>query len=138
MKTLAERYAFFRANAGGIVGESAICAMRLARAEETAERIGLTCFWNEESDAWDGDVGCEAPALCLWGAVYKRDDVNEQGYPLRRQNWISSLGMVGVESYRDPYLRVVAAELFLEALSVIDGEWQIEADKLSERATYAG
>ena len=49
--------------------------------------------------------------------------------------------MVGVNDHRDPYLRVVAAELFSEALTRIDDDAEAlatsQALELQSRATYA-
>ncbi len=151
MKTIAERYAFFKENAGyrtdghrpsGTCG-AATCAMGLARAEATAERLGLWVHWTECDLEWDGD--CEPPKYCLDACVYRAEDNEnderatawEGPSPKRGAKLLASLGMIGFESRRDLYLRVVTAELFSEALDELDGEFQDEADKLAERATYA-
>lgn len=135
MTTLLDRYRFFRANAGSIVGESALSAWRYAHAERKAESLGLTCVMQDEQEPWDGD--CPAPKFVLWCAVFKDSDIDHHGQSYRKSTWIASVGMVGVNSMRDPYLRVVAAELYVEALDVLDQEHQAEADELASRATYA-
>lgn len=128
-RRLLAAYTFFRENAGGIVGESAATAWALARAEETGRERGLTFVTEDEEEPWDGD--CEAPTYVLWCAVF---------LPFRRSRGgcLASLGMVGVNSMRDPYLRVVAAELMSEALAVLDAEDQATADTYAARATLAG
>jgi hypothetical protein len=134
MKSLESRYRFFREHGGSIVGESAVCAIQLARAEESAETLGLVCYWEPDPEPWDG--ASEAPMLLLWGAVYRSGQLDHAENVKRGEIGLASI-MVSVDSYRDPYLRVYAAELFAEALSVIDGEYQAEADKLAKRATFA-
>lgn len=130
--TLVDRYTFFREHAGYVVGQSAVCALALARAEKRAEEIGLVCMWRDEIEPWDGD--CEPPKYCLWGCVW------HQLVPGDRRP-LASLGMVGVNSIRDPYLRVCSAELFAEALERLDAdndrEATREAEFLASRATYA-
>lgn len=98
MATLQERFRFFAAHAGYRVGYRAVVAMALARAERRAELEELECKWEDEIEPWDGE--CPAPRYLFCGMV--ETPTGE----------IASLGMVGVDSLRDPYLRVVAAELF--------------------------
>jgi hypothetical protein len=137
METLKSRYEFFKAHAGYILGEAAVCAMKLARAEVRAETRGLAVVWEAETEAWDGD--CPAPEELLYGAVFKAEDVDEyHGTAKRGARSYAGLGMVGVDSMRDPYLRVCAAELFAEALDgALDEEDAEAAEALAMRATYA-
>lgn len=123
-KPLEARYRFFKANAVYVVGRSAACAMALARAEQKAHELGLTVEWLPEDHPWDGD--CEAPPIHVWGRVIVDGAC------------IAALGGVGLTSWTDPYVRVVEAELFQEALAVLDHEDELEADKLAARATFAG
>jgi hypothetical protein len=139
-KTFLERYRFFRDRAGYIVGESAKCAFELAKAEEAGERRGLVFWLLDEECPWDGD--CDPPAACYVCLVYRGEECTNDGeppyqgfYPIPRP--IASLGMVGVDGPHDSYLRVVKAELFQEALDVLDKEDQDAADALSERPTFA-
>lgn len=129
MTTLYERYRFFRAHAGGIVGESAVCALALARAEERADAIGLEPRFVDSDLSWDGD--CPAPAILVDGWI---ED------PSGRV--VASLCSIGVESWSDPYVRVVTAEMFADALVWLDHEAyqraSVEASVLASRATYAG
>jgi hypothetical protein len=134
MKSLESRYRFFREHGGFIVGESAVSAIHLARAEESAETLGLVCYWEPDPEPWDG--ASEAPMLLLWGAVYRSGQLDHAENVKRGEIGLASI-MVSVDSYRDPYLRVYAAELFAEALDVLDDEDQAEADKLAKRATFA-
>lgn len=125
--SLYERYKFFHEH-----GYSAVeTCLRLARAEERAEREGLVLKLEDEDLPWDGD--CPAPEYYLYCAVYEND---RERFPL------ASLGGVGVERMNDPYLRVVAAELYYEAFAHLDADRDhaatLAAQELAERATYAG
>lgn len=151
MKTLLERYRFFREHAGYIVGRRAECALALARAEETAQRLGLTVTWDVEDLPWDGD--CEPPPVHARATVIHPmfSDVDttstrvmfpffdrRDGSRGRVPEVLAALGSIGLSSWHDPYMRVVEAELFSEALGELDKEWQAEADELAERPTLAG
>ena len=141
VKTLYQRYRFFHELAGYVVGQSAVCALALARAEETAERRGLMVLWEDEDEPWDSD--CPEPTYVMWAGVYWRED-DDQGryqgrYRARRSPPLASVGMVGFNTWNDPYRRVVEAELFMEALSgEVDRLDQEAANELAARATYAG
>lgn len=129
---LAKRYRFFRENGGGIVGESAVCALALAKAEQKAEQRGLTVTWEDEDLPWEdlrGDLETERPAIWAWAGVR---------HPDHPKHVLSGLGGIGLNSMRDPYVRVVEAELFSEALDALDKEDEQAASVLAERATYAG
>lgn len=136
MKDLRDRYRFFRSWSGEAVGRAVEC-IRLARAEQKAEERGLVVCWEEEDEAWDGDA--PAPAACLYGAVFRATEIDEYaGLPSRQgATCYAALGMVGCDSYDDPYLRLVEAELFEEALIELDKEDQDDADALGARATWA-
>lgn len=125
-RTLESRYRFFRAHAGYRVGFSAADAMTLARAEQAAEDLGLTIEWDDEDMPWDGD--CPAPTIHVMACVR---------HP-RSGHVIASLGSIGLESWRDPYVRVVSAELFSEALDTLSDEAREAAELLASRATLAG
>ena len=143
-KPLVERYRFFREHAGYagyiVVGESARSALALARAEAKAEARGLKCVWEYETDSYESVHGEPLP-----------DDVDgpywvwvphpeKEAYPMAKRWPIASIGMVLLSCRAarvDSYRRVVEAELFVEALDVLDGEDEEEAAKLAARATYA-
>ena len=131
--TLYDRYRFFHEHANYITGRAAECALALARAEERAEKEGLRFEMEDDDLPWDGE--CAAPQYVLWCAVYARGGG-------RAGEHLASLGGVGVDRLHDPYLRVVAAELYAEALGAIDAERDHEATlaaaELAARATYAG
>lgn len=137
MKTLADRFRFFHENAGhrsdgqrptGKHGR-ATDAMRLARAEEQAEKLGLWIHWTGCEIVWDGEG--ETPDNVLDALVYRKEDnANdshttrwEGGSPRRGARPIASTGMIGIfrgETNVRDYLRCVAAELYAEALEEID------------------
>lgn len=128
MRTMAERYRFFYENAGYIVGERALCAYRLAKAEARAEKEGLAVEWEDDIESWQGD--CEPPAIhaCAFVRLSERD-------------YLASLGGIGLNSWRDDYVRVVEAELLSEALAELDARREQDACRIAaemaERATYA-
>jgi hypothetical protein len=110
------------------------CMLPLSTAWDAAQAIvraenEYLHFEYEPSDIpWDGD--CEAPKYILDCSV--RDD---------KGRYLAGIGMVGVDSLDDPYLDVLAGELFAEALAEIDLERDAKnhriATELEERATYA-
>ena len=115
---------FFQRNAGGIVGESALTAMALARAEQTAANLGMRFVWETDHDAeasWLDQPGFEDAK-----AEYERGDMpcewaraeldDEDG----STTILASLG--GIFGADSNYRRIVEAELALEALATIDQE----------------
>jgi hypothetical protein len=142
-RDLLSRYRFFRGR-GWRVGHDAEDALALARAEKRAKELGLSVSWEDEIDPWDGD--CPAPAILVCGLVYAPDETDRNGSPLvhysLRPHVLASLGMVGLNSWRDSYVRVVEACLFSEALDALDAESDaiatVQASELASRATYAG
>ncbi len=106
MTQLIEAYRFFRENAGNIVGESAVCAMRLARAERAAQERGWTFDWQWDDEPYElGDGESDTPTEVL-GCVLR----DESGRVL------GSLWGIGDPS--PAYVRVVQAELASEACAV--------------------
>lgn len=128
---LYERFKFFHENAGGVVGHMAEVALRLARAERKAEAQNLRVSWEDELEAWDGE--CPAPPILVSARVPR---------PGNRKFCLASLGMIGLNSWSDTYVRVVRAELLAEALETLDEELEAKATdqarELASRATYAG
>lgn len=130
MKSLYDRYRFFHAHCG-VVGRHAVAAIALARAERDAEELDLKVSWEDEDLAWDGEG--EPPAIWAYAAVYHP---NDPSWP------IAGLGGIGLNSWRDTYVRVVEAELLSEALAALDEENDTRATELAAelaaRATFAG
>lgn len=90
------------------------CAKDYARAEAYAKAAGWRVHWEDEQEPWDGDI--PEPDYLFCGLLY-----NAEG------DILASLGMIGVNDPNDPYLRVVAAELALEAIpdfSLVGSEGQ--------------
>lgn len=96
--------------------------------------------FGEEHDAaanaaWSCGPVCDGKAKCHFvvGAVYEND---RERFPL------VSLGGVALDRMSDPYLRVVTAELYDEALAHLDAHRDhvatLAAAELAERATLAG
>jgi hypothetical protein len=132
--SLYERYKFFHEYAGWCTPPGKVaCALALARIEERAAEEGLVFMIEDDDIPWDGD--CPAPKYLLWCAVYLPGT-------RRPGDHLAGLGGVGVDSLSDPYLRVVAAELYAEALAGLDRGRNEEAEavaaELGSRATYAG
>ncbi len=104
-------FRFFREHGGWIVGQRALSAIGLARAEAEARNRGLTFEWSEDSDPelgdheyWcrDAERGIEHAHEALSCVAFDGDQV------------VASLG-----SIIDPdraYIRVVEAELAAEAV----------------------
>jgi hypothetical protein len=132
-KSIIDRARFFLEHAGYCEPPGRVaCALVLARAEARAEALGLSVVWDDEQDAWEGD--CPAPPVHACAHVPDPDP--------RRFAYLASLGSIALLSWRDPYKRVVEAELAQEALAVLDRAASAasdrEAEALAVRATYAG
>lgn len=128
-------YRVFRGRTGR-VGRDAEAALWLAKAEVAGFAARLVYAEEDEQEAWDADG--PAPKYLFCCCVYRGDEYGR----ISDDRPIASLGMVGVDSMDDPYLREVRAELFAEALDEIDAERDAEstaiAESLAGRATYAG
>ena len=118
---LRNRYDFFRAHAGYVVGRSAAGALDLARAEEvldTAQYEGVASVeWFDDDLPYDQDIVSDEEAHALFAS-------NELTGPYVCQvkigdNVVGSLSgiVVGPRNLNDPYCRVVAAELASEVLN---------------------
>lgn len=155
-RNLASAAAFFLEHACHCTPPGRVaCALSLARAEERAKAEGLTVSWDDEQLPWDGD--CEAPNVHACATVLHPDhaDADLSSVEVRFPYWdrkdgtrgrspavLASLGSIALDSWRDPYMRVIEAELFAEALDEIDAERDAQtcamARELEGRATYAG
>lgn len=114
-----KRYAWFRKQGvGGIVGSDAATCLALAKAEHAMLEAGLDVVIEGEIEPWDGD--CPAPGYCLSVRLVRpchaHGDDHETAMNCDHVETLASLGMVGVNSLSDPYLRIIAAELAMEAL----------------------
>lgn len=108
---IVRRYRWFRrAGVGGVVGSDAQQCLALARAEAWRIASGLEVRHDAEHEPWDGEG--PAPAYLLSVSLWRSCD--EHGAACRHAQCLASLGMVGVDSLGDPYLRIVAAELASE------------------------
>lgn len=153
-KARRERWRFFMEHGGYCTPPGrAACALAMARAEEEGEKRGLVFWFEDEEDSWEsvhgeGEGACPAPAIALICAVFAAEDCDEdEGVigdmrPKKQAIPLASVGMVGLDRLSDPYLRVVRAELLLEALAYLKAKEDVEATllavELSSRATYAG
>ncbi len=99
---MVEAYRFFREHAGGVVGRSGATALEMARNHRAALARGWSFDWQWDNEPWDAD--CPAPEYIL-------------GCVLRDENGdvLASLWSIGVNDMQDPYLKVVEAELAIEA-----------------------
>jgi hypothetical protein len=116
---LIDRYRFFKAHGGGIVGRQAECALASARAEELlTEAVNLEVAqveWTEETGWSWGDLG----DVFTEDEMRAKFDSGEWTGPyvcaihLPDNRYASSCGMIvlGSRGTDDPYARVMAAEL---------------------------
>jgi len=125
MPDLYARYRFFKEHAGYIVGRRAECALSLARAEalfDRADELGVARIeWEYDDEPYDpGDVCTEDEERAKFesnewtgpfGCVLT---IGEDPYEHVESLWGIVVGQAGI---RDPYCRVVAAELALAAES---------------------
>lgn len=117
-KQLREAFRFHLQHAGYIVGQRAACALRLAKAEQTARDLNLVVRWEEEDD-FEPDVDDDGWTLrkvrageLEWLRAYVPDPMGIERYAL------ASLG--GISCYPgDPYRRVVEAELLSESVATL-------------------
>jgi hypothetical protein len=135
-KRFYDRVRFFLEHAGYSTPPGRLaCAWRLAEAEARGIQEGLIFNHCPEWDEWDADV--PKPKYVLLCEVWESEAARDFGACS-----LASLGMVGVNSLADPYLRVVRAELYRDALRLIDesrdAQATEEAQSLMTRATYAG
>lgn len=101
---LKRAYAFFKENAGYVVGRSAEGALALARAEAIASSLGWDVDWEEDPEEYQMGDAEEEPPNEVYNAMLRDEDGKV----------IGSLGGIGDPSRS--YQRVVEAELALEAL----------------------
>ncbi len=154
-RKLVEAFRFFHEHAGYVVGRRAVGALALARAEQRAKELGLSVTWDDEDLPWDGD--CEPPRIHARATVLHPDHADadtsdvtirfpfydrRDGSRGRTPAVLAALGSIGLDSWRDSYVRVVEAELFAEALDALDAERDaattVGAAELASRATLAG
>lgn len=116
---------------GGHGTRTADTAFALTKSWLEGEDRDLVVSWEQEDERWDGD--CPAPKYLLCGFVHEREN---------RKKWYASLGMVGIDSYDDPYLEIEGYHLMHEAISWLkddeDKAATIAAREMAQRATYAG
>lgn len=107
-------YRFFAENAGGIVGERALYAARLARAEaslrmaEHHERARVRWEWDDSPDlSWMTDEERAQPHECLVALLEVRCGQCEA--------WTVKECMGGIVDADRDYVRIIEAELACEA-----------------------
>jgi hypothetical protein len=125
MTTTRERFRFFHDHAGYVVGESAIGAIALARAEELLERaidLGVARVeWVDDDEPYDYNPRGRGFEDADAEDAARRFDSNEWTGPfgcvvdIAGETGASLWGIVvGPRGTNDPYCRVVAAELASE------------------------
>jgi len=107
---LVPAYLFFRENSGGIVGENAQGALKLARAERYADAHGWEFTWE------DGDecIGCDCGSEDCPCATGKRHECFVCCVVDAKGQILASLGSICEPSTQ--YRRQIQAELALEAM----------------------
>lgn len=90
------------------------CAVILADAESRLQADStLEVVWEDDPEPWDGD--CAAPAYLMEATLWRRAlRADSSG----RDELLTSLGSIGLNSLDSPYRRVVEAQLTLEALAL--------------------
>lgn len=134
---LRNRYDFFRAHAGYIVGENAAGALDLARAEEVLDRAqceGVASVeWHDDDLPWDEGTEISADEAA---AKFASNEWTGPFICIIRigEDVVASLSgiVVGPANLNDPYCRVVAAELALELQSDLR---EAISDRLDTRVT---
>lgn len=104
--SLLRAYRFFVENAGYIVGQRALCALQLARAEHHANE----CDWQAE---WVGD---DCPDLSWMTDAERAQEHEVLGCILRDADGNVLASLWGITDPDSSYMRVVEAELALEAM----------------------
>ena len=106
---LRKAYDFFRAQGGGVVGQSGVNALALARAEAYADENDWAAEWEDDPEPYDTDLEDDQPFEVLT-CVLK----DESGNVLAS---LGSIGMSGNARQDRDYRRVIEAELALQAMS---------------------
>ena len=76
---------------------------------------------------------------CAMLVVWREEDVHwelEMFSTRRGAHCITAMGGIARNASRD-YVRLLTAELLIEAFAILDSEEQVKADELASRATYA-
>lgn len=109
-KQTKQAYQFFKANAGYIVGKSALCALDLARAEQFASESEFEYRWELDEffdyDGWADDSVMEDAAPKFESGEWSPEVCSL--YDSNGNHLHSLCGIVGAD---DKYRRVVEAEL---------------------------
>ena len=126
-RDLLERFRFFHKWGGGVVGQSAVTALNLARAERWMEVNGLAVCWQDDQDpdtSWMDEAQLKRYQdgtdfmLDAFLTTQSEADANERCHYERLISPVYEvLGGVhlGPDGINDPYARVVAAELAWQA-----------------------
>lgn len=104
---------FFRANAGGVVGQTALTALHLARAEQHASDKGWTVEWEHDDHTVDRHED--------WCAAAARGNAKDCRHEILVASLIDENGtcranLGGIIDPDHMYRRVIEAELALESL----------------------
>ena len=114
MQTTYAAYRFFKEEAGYCVGQRALGAYKLAKAEQEAKRLGLVASWRPDDDAdlsWMDDSERAQSHDVEYCTLYKPCDCGHENH----HEAVASLSGI-VDADRN-YRRVVEAELALEAIA---------------------
>lgn len=128
---LRDAFAFFRKHAGYATPPGpAACALRLARAELWGKERGVEVTWEEEDERYEDVYGEPPPDDCEILCAFVKHDGEV----------LAGLGMITIRApsftygvARDPYIRVVNAELLQEA-RVRLGEIEVAAARAARLA----
>lgn len=118
--SFARRYRFFREHGGGVIGEDALCAFNLARAELEAEKLEFVATWEPDCEEYLLGDGEEQPNE-VWGCIVVAPS-GEQA------------SLWGIADPTRAYSRVIEAELALEVCEQIRYAQQNDAGAHSYQA----
>jgi|SRR5215471_2977808 len=110
-----QAFDFFRANAGGVVGENALTAATLARAEAWAKRQGIRFVWDYDEDAdwsWMDEDDRQREHVVEWCRAERISVCEHCGH----ETATTLAGLCSIFDADSDYRRVVEAELALEAM----------------------
>lgn len=110
---LIRHFRFFHEHAGYIVGQSAICAVTLARAALRAADDGHSFHWSIDPSIDSSDFSDQEPAWQLWQCAMRSADESEGQRGILASLHGIDFGRDGAP-WSDPYRRVVEAELASE------------------------
>jgi hypothetical protein len=117
-------FQFFRDNAGYVVGQRAVGAIQLARAERQIDRLNWTIRWEEDPELYD----CDGDQCGHYHEVY--------GCILEDRNGHQLASLWGIADPDGNERRVVEAELAAEAIASGYATQPVRNERLIDALTF--